>query len=127
MSMMTFPHSAHSNGTTAPSIPIVTTGSDYATGVYLLALAVLSHPLEIAARTLIGLNTGRWGVQTVSDALAFVHGSGLNIVFEEFCLDSQPDRFRETFVSWCAEARRHHVTHLDQPLWHGGISIRKFQ
>ena len=88
---------------------------------YVMGIAVLSEHLRLAADVLI--NGTRKSVyhstpakiqryyykkreSEVSESMAFVQGTGLNLVIEEYELGVDPEEFREGFFNWCQYQKR---------------------
>ena len=81
-------------------------------GLYHLGVAILSEHLKMAALALACATTPHYVChdkhryyEEIRDSVAFVMGSGLETVIEEFNLPVNPDRLRDSFLEW-AEAKR---------------------
>ena len=93
----------------------------FAECTYLMGIAVLSEHLKVAAQFIINGTAAiknqdrKWNnrayhstpsMADYQESLAFVQGSGLNLVMESYGLEGDPEEFKETFFDWCQYQRR---------------------
>lgn len=75
--------------------------------IYKLGVGILKEHLDTYYKYILIGTTSRYVARTVSSSLAFVQGSGLDMVIQYFGIDANPEDFRERFIQWCAWQKRH--------------------
>lgn len=89
---------------------------DFAECIYHMGIGVLSEHLRKAAQYFIEGTPVYHGVHAkyknaasqkmFRESIAFVEGTGLNLVIEDYGLEVDPETFRETFFQWIQEKKR---------------------
>lgn len=89
--------------------------------IYMVGMAILSEHMRTAAQVLInGTKAHSYSATPlriqkcleqkenveIKESIAFVQGTGLNIVIESYGLGVDPEEFREGFFYWCDFQRR---------------------
>ena len=93
----------------------------FAQCAYVMGVAILAEHLRSAAEVLInGSQNGHYSSsytrlqrfrkreheEEVQQSLAFVQGTGLNLVIEEYGLSVDPEEFKEGFFNFCQYQKR---------------------
>ena len=98
-------------------------GSLYDVGLTALGEAILSEHLRAAALILANATTASYGHsfhhkehhERMQESVAFVKGTGLDVVIEQFELDLDPESLREHFFSWASRRRTLQASLLSSP------------
>ena len=85
---------------------LVMMGTRYEPGLRSLGMDMLREPLRLAAQALISTYTPSYRAESLAQAVAFVRGSGLELVIETFGLSLDPEDLRNTFFSWTLRERK---------------------
>lgn len=75
-----------------------------------LGTAVLKEELRSAAYAFLHATTPTYRAKELAEAMAFISGSGLNIIIDSFGIDVDPEKFRTTFFNWIDHRRLLHTS-----------------
>ena len=104
---------AHSGSTSLPEqrYQFVRVGTCYEPGLYDLGVELLKEPLRLAAKAMISTYTPTYQAQAMSQAMVFVHGSGLTHIIQTFGLDDiDPEEFRSVFITWTTRQKKRQMS-----------------
>jgi len=71
-----------------------------------MGVAILKQNFRYAATLMISTTTPLHRIEEISEAMAFVQGSSLDITIEVFGIAADADRLRDSFYSWVDRRRR---------------------
>ena len=96
-------------------------GTCYEPGLYDLGVEMLKEPLRLAANAMISTYTPTAQAQAMSQAMVFVHGSGLTHIIQTFGLaDIDPEEFRSVFLTWTSRQKKRQMSVLSSATTQAG-------
>ena len=101
--MMAYSPSAASAGSHV--ISVVVPHTFWAVGVQQLGIAVLTEHVRWAAVAMLEQSTTPRQAKRSSESVAFIRGTGLELLLEAFALDLHADRLRETLTLWVTQRK----------------------